>query len=258
MAAHSTDSTQGQPDGNRRYYERLAEHYELFFVDYQRNASEEGRWLDSVLRARGVRTVLDASCGTGRQAIPLAQLGYQVDGADPSPQMLARAKLNAHAAEVHLPLHQLAFLDLPSALARRFDAVITMGNGLCHQDTAEAIDQAVEALHACCYVGGICLVGIKDFAAVKRGARRFHGHRIIEEDGLRTILFEIWDIKEPLLVSTAFLLEEHLPDAWDTVSATTREYMLMASELERMALRSGFGRVERLEHPSEAVFLLET
>src|SRR5947209_17317519 len=121
------------------YYDRLAGDYAFFFADFEASMEREGKWLDEVLRRDGTVTVLDASCGSGRQAIPLAGLGYRIVGADPCSAMLAQARDRARAAGVDLPLHKMAFTDLPGPLTESFDAVIALGNGLCHQERREEI-----------------------------------------------------------------------------------------------------------------------
>lgn len=67
--------------------------------------------------------VLDAGCGTGRIAIRLSELGYQVTGVDLDESMLAQAR----ADRPHLPWLQadLAQLDLGG---RTFRLVIVAGN----------------------------------------------------------------------------------------------------------------------------------
>jgi len=67
-------------------------------------------------------SVLDAGCGTGRVAIRLAELGYDVVGADVDASMLAMAR---HEAP-ELPWHEadLSTFDL----SRAFDVVLVAGN----------------------------------------------------------------------------------------------------------------------------------
>jgi SAM-dependent methyltransferase len=66
--------------------------------------------------------VLDAGCGTGRVAIRLHELGYDVAGADIDPTMLAMARRDAP----DLPWHEtdLSAFDLGST----FDLVLVAGN----------------------------------------------------------------------------------------------------------------------------------
>jgi SAM-dependent methyltransferase len=237
------------------YYDEFAREYALFFTDLAHNMAGEGDWLDAVLRDRGVRTVLDASCGTGRQAIPLAQRGYEVTGADPSGAMLQEAEKVAAARKARVSWIQASFTDLPSVLNTQFDAVIALGNGLCNQESPKDIGASLRALRRCVRPGGVCLVGIKDYEAIRGDRERFHGHRIRDDEGGRSLLFEVWDFEDPILVSTAYCLRGR-DDDWTVHSASTREYMLGAREMERLAREAGFGCMERLDHPSEAVYAL--
>jgi SAM-dependent methyltransferase len=68
--------------------------------------------------------VLDAGCGTGRVGIELARRGYEVEGIDLDPGMLAVAR----RAAPELAWHDgdVATFDL----ARTFDAVVLAGNVL--------------------------------------------------------------------------------------------------------------------------------
>jgi SAM-dependent methyltransferase len=66
--------------------------------------------------------VLDAGCGTGRIAIRLSELGYDVVGVDLDPTMLAEAQ--AAAPTLDWRLADLAQLDLGES----FDLVILAGN----------------------------------------------------------------------------------------------------------------------------------
>jgi SAM-dependent methyltransferase len=70
----------------------------------------------------GVRSVLDAGCGTGRVARELARRGLDVAGIDLDPAMLATARERAPGLSWHLG-------DIATAdLGRRFEAIVMAGN----------------------------------------------------------------------------------------------------------------------------------
>lgn len=243
---------------NVRYYDELADIYPLFFDDLERSMEEEGEWLDRVLRPLGVQRVLDASCGTGRQAIPLARLGYSVTAADPSTSMLSSAVDRSRESGVQIEFLKASFVDLPAKVQRPFDAVITLGNALCHVESAKGIRSSLRALRVCCGNPGVCIVGIKDFEVILEKRKQFHRHRVVDCVDARTVLFEIWDYEDTHLLSTTVVARCSPPngDAWECRSARTREYMLRSPELDAMARTAGFSEVRRLEHPKEAVFAL--
>jgi ubiquinone/menaquinone biosynthesis C-methylase UbiE len=75
------------------------------------------------MESLGVRTVLDAGCGTGRVAIELARRGFDVVGVDADPGMLSAAR--SKAPELDWVLADLSEMEIPE---RRFDAVVMAGN----------------------------------------------------------------------------------------------------------------------------------
>jgi SAM-dependent methyltransferase len=67
-----------------------------------------------------ISSVLDAACGTGGHAIPLASRGYRVTGFDASEAMIRRAKEKSHRVPFHV-------IDLRHfSIAEQFDACICM------------------------------------------------------------------------------------------------------------------------------------
>jgi SAM-dependent methyltransferase len=79
------------------------------------------------VEALGVRSVLDAGCGTGRVAIELARRGLDVVGLDADPGMLSAAR--AKAPELEWIQADLSDFELSEADGRRrFDAVVMAGN----------------------------------------------------------------------------------------------------------------------------------
>jgi SAM-dependent methyltransferase len=104
-----SDADRGQ-DYDRRFAEIAASgvdmHGEATFVE-----------------ALGVRSVLDAGCGTGRVGIELARRGLEVVGVDADPGMLDVARRKA--PELEWLEADLSALDLAG---RSFDAVVMAGN----------------------------------------------------------------------------------------------------------------------------------
>ena len=82
-----------------RFYDDLAEYYDLIYQDWARSVEHQGRAIAQVLdrtfpeRERHSVRVLDVSAGIGTQTIPLAQAGYQVTARDISPARTAARML---------------------------------------------------------------------------------------------------------------------------------------------------------------------
>ena len=96
-----------QPEGAPNMAKLKADYRSIAaFYDKGRSLSDKNTalWLDLISRLSGVpkaARVLDLGCGTGRFSLPMAErLGWDVTGADASPQMLARAKQKDSASRV--------------------------------------------------------------------------------------------------------------------------------------------------------------
>jgi SAM-dependent methyltransferase len=78
----------------------------------------------------GVRSVLDAGCGTGRVAIELARRGLYVVGLDADPGMLSAARAKAPDIEwVEADLSEFDLFDADGSGERHcFDAAVMAGN----------------------------------------------------------------------------------------------------------------------------------
>jgi SAM-dependent methyltransferase len=67
--------------------------------------------------------ILDVGCGMGRYTLPLAGLGYRVEGLDLAPGLLARLG-EYNGGRFDIPLHAGDLLKMPAELGPSFDAVI--------------------------------------------------------------------------------------------------------------------------------------
>jgi len=118
-----------QINANIAYFDALAADYHLLYRDWQATLERERANLRRWLRDHNITSVLDASCGPGTQAIPLAQLGYRVLASDPSAGMLQQARQNATQMGLTDKIHflQAGFLEIAQMNDGDLDAIITKG-----------------------------------------------------------------------------------------------------------------------------------
>lgn len=80
---------------------------------------EERRAVYALLEPAPGDVILDAGCGPGTDAVPLLELGCQVEGVDVSPRMVEQARAHGVPAQV-VDLHELD-------LSRHFDKILCCG-----------------------------------------------------------------------------------------------------------------------------------
>lgn len=96
--------------------------------------------------------VVDFGCGDGRVAIPLAQLGYRVTGADASANMLRRFREKANA----YPTVLTDGTDLHEKLGHKTDAVISLAVLIHH--SYESAERIIAGLRAAVRANGLVIL----------------------------------------------------------------------------------------------------
>src|SRR5262249_44117483 len=118
MQTQMQTERQLERNNTNTFYDAIAEHYHLFYRDWRAAVEREGAALGRLFRNGEIKTILDASCGTGTQTIALAEQKFKVTAADPSFNMLMKARENAttYGVNDNITFVSAGFLDLPYAV----------------------------------------------------------------------------------------------------------------------------------------------
>ncbi len=154
----------GYPETVARYFDRLAPDYD---------ATVESNPLDLYLREVSVRAltaafgpedrVLEIGCGTGRETLPVAELGAYVVATDVSAKMLSvlRAKVASAGLADRVAIRQVGARDLGLILEEfgpgSFDGAFSDFGALNCEPTWEGLPST---LHALVRPGGMVMLGI--------------------------------------------------------------------------------------------------
>ncbi len=161
------------PDLNRDYYQHHADTFFDGTVEVDMTPLY-GRFLP--LLAEGA-AILDAGCGSGRDALAFGNLGYSVTAFDASPAFVALAE--RHTGQ---PVQCLRFQDI--TWQEQFDGIWACAS-LLHVPSAELPD-VVDRLRKALQPGGILYASFK----YGSGEREHHGRRFtdLDEPGLVALL----------------------------------------------------------------------
>ncbi len=143
-------------------YKQWAKYYDLFTEEGQTEA--ELSFIEFIFEKYSnseIKKVLDATCGTGRHAIPLAKKGYELLANDLSSEMLAVAKEKATAHEIDLTFNQEDMRKID--WQEEFDAVICINSAFNYMHTDEDAEKALNNFYKALRPGGMAIVDLANF-----------------------------------------------------------------------------------------------
>jgi SAM-dependent methyltransferase len=190
-------------------------------------------------RAPRGSTVLDASCGTGINAVVLARRGFDVWATDGSEAMITEATARFRREHLAIPVRHSLWADLPATLAERFDVVLCVGNSLVHAAGQDAMVEALTGLRRMARPGGHVVIDSRNWEKLRAERRIVRvAARVLTRDGRRCLSFYAWEIPERLhdehVAHIVFVFE-------DAERAETHEYPVSFRPFTAAELR------ERLE-----------
>ena len=242
---------------------------------WQAQMVEESEILSRALGEGKGHSVLDCSCGSGGQAIPLAELGWQVTATDITEAYLntARNRLAQISPGSRLPKSQANSVrttsevrqeaveidfrtcdmrDLGRHFRATFDWVVSC-MALDNITADEGIEQAVRGMYEALKPGGRCYIRLRDFDNIMRVRPRYDFKEERRVPYGRVIRLEDWDYESETYVVCiyVFLREDSRIEGyrWVTDVFAYRRRALRKAELEQFLRVAGFRQVEFLPQP---------
>jgi SAM-dependent methyltransferase len=127
-------------------YRDFAGRYDLFYDEFGERDPDTVKFFRSLFERKGVRSVLDCACGTGRDLPMFNALGLEVFGSDVSPSMLAQAEKNLAQLDLAIPLKCVDYRELPQSYQRRFDAVVCLSTSLLEMPDETEVLKALKSM----------------------------------------------------------------------------------------------------------------
>ncbi len=175
-------------DSTLRYYDENADRFFEETVEVDLSAIHE-RFLARLPQSADI---LDAGCGSGRDALAFSRLGHRVTAFDASPEIAALA-----SQLLGQPVHVMRFEDVDYAEA--FDGVWACAS-LLHMPFS-ALPDGLARLTRALRVGGIFYMSFKEGTGERlKGGRLFTD---IQPKGLRHLLAAVPGLGEPEIWRTA-------------------------------------------------------
>ncbi|MBX2990913.1 MAG: class I SAM-dependent methyltransferase [Bacteroidetes bacterium] len=144
------------------FYDALASGYDTM-TGFEKRFITERPFFRLIKERYGIKTAVDAGCGTGFHSLVLAQLGVNVTAVDISAAMLQQ--LAEHSLRLNLPVQAVRaeFERLSQFLDGSFDAVLCLGNSLAHVLSDEHLHTTLGNFYSLLSPGGNLFVQILNY-----------------------------------------------------------------------------------------------
>ncbi len=239
------------------FYDSLAEDYTWLFADWDRAVVRQAEQIDALIRDRATgprRSLLDATCGIGTQAIGLALRGYEVTATDISPTSVQRARREAARLGAALSTAVADIRSLSDTVAGPFDVAISFDNALPHLVADADLHAALASLRAVIRPRGLLLASIRDYDALLETRPPGEPPRLGGDPGSRHLVAQVWqwELLAPVYRLHQFVGTER-GGAWTLRHLETTYRALRREELATSLRDAGFVDVAWLE-PSPTTF----
>jgi len=230
---------------NEQFYDRLARLYDTM-NDWPARLAFEGPFMRRLLDEHQARSVLDAACGTGRHALALSEWGYQVTGADASPEMIRQAQANGSACEPAVSFHVGRFDQLPALFPSPFDAVLCLGNSLPHVTTDAELEASLQGMLRVLRPGGLLLLHNLNYDRRWVERPRFMKLDSGIIDGQEVLIWRLADYTETGIIFHTALFDRDpgAPAHWRVTVDSTPQKPLFAVPLTAQLRQLGFDEIQ--------------
>lgn len=161
-------------------FDDLTDAYEAM-IDWPKRLANESPFFFRIFAQIGARRVLDAACGPGRHAAMFHGHGLEVEGADLSPKMIAKAR--ADFGEPPGLRWVVRSFDQPVEAAEPFDAVVCTGNSLALAGDLDAASRAVRCMADALRPGGMLVIQVLNLWRLADGPCRWQKCAATKRDG---------------------------------------------------------------------------
>jgi len=219
------------------------------FVDWRKRLAREGPFFERLFTERGVGRVIDVGCGTGRHAVLFASWGLSVVGVDPSPSMLAQARIHAAERGMDVDFIEAGFGDLVGLGLGPADAIICTGNALPHVEDVEGLRTALTDFAGVLRPGGIAVLHLLNHERLAATGRRSMPPVVRDDEDGTWVFLRVLDHVEGGIRFDFVTLRRPVDgwqtgEAWEVTSRRSLHTALPASLLVDELGKAGFERVD--------------
>lgn len=233
-----------------QYYNHLSPHYKHIYQDWNASVKRQAVILNALIRENfgdGVKSILDAACGIGTQAIGLAEQGYRLTASDISASEIEEARQEAGKRKLEIDFEVVDMRFVWNHFGRQFDLVIACDNAIPHLLTDEDILATFEQFFQCVRPNGGCLISVRDYDHLEHGETKLYPRQVHQTNDGQILLFDYWQFEGDYYDMTTYVIEDKgEPLATTHVIQGGRYYCITTEKLEHLMSKAGFDNVKTI------------
>ncbi|MFH0765188.1 MAG: class I SAM-dependent methyltransferase [Calditrichota bacterium] len=170
---------------------------------YDRMTSDDKRWLkerpifQQLFSKLKPRAILDVGCGTGGEALMLAESGFKVTGVDGAERFIEIALRKAQERNIHVDFQVDDMRRLENIPDSSVDVILCRGNTLPHLESETALRQALTAFQRSLEPGGRLILQWLNYPLLRKTGERLVG--VTGDDQTIFLRFYDWDTGDDLI-----------------------------------------------------------
>jgi len=203
----------------------------------------------------GDAKVLDCSCGTGDQAIWLAQQGFEVYASDISDGMLEIAVQKAVKADVEITFFRSSWTALPEKTHETFNLIVAPGNSLSHLENISVIDDIFNSVRKVLKPTGYFFFDIRNWEkTLEEDNLELQEFNVAGQDGISNVIYS-YDM--PAMNETGHMHVDIRAENEEEYKRYSFDFMPVAyQQFHDAALRAGFENVKRGYFPGKEYYYM--
>lgn len=214
---------------SENFYNRLGHRYDIMTRDAQRwhSAKELYRQLFSQWdTAHDPKVILDAGCGSGGEALILAELGYNTIGIDTSSELIGIAQQKALTAKVNAKFFVDDLRTLSSVQDNTINTLLCRGNTLPHIKSLEDMKATLKSFRRVVKPEGLLILQWLNYVPILKTGKRLVGVsgdedstfiRFYDLESDERLIFNIIEIKTSSNMDTDWISTELHPWSADDI-----------------------------------------
>jgi len=234
----------------QEFYDELSPFYHLIFEDWNASVERQAKIIDRIIRkewSKNHKSIVDVTCEIGTQVIGLAQLNYDVEASDLSPEEIKRAQQEADKRSLKIKFSVADMMQCFKHHQKQFDVLISCDNSVPHLLSDSDILIAFKEFYNCLKPGGGCIITIRDYDKEKREGVQIKPYGVRVVDDTKYVIFQTWEFEGNIYNLSMYFIRDCGQQEVKTKVFRSKYYAVSISKIIELMEMAGFSSVKQVQ-----------